>query len=116
MDLMDYVKELFDIGFVPIRDEHSELFNSGIYDDYLALKIICMENTTTDVYIAFDPDTFEPKGYEIFGFFIDKKDVFTIKDAKSKISALQEYIHGLDAIKYKLQPFIDKYNLKEIKE
>lgn len=73
MDLMDYVKELFDIGFVLVKNEHSELFNGGIYDDYLALKIVCMENTTTDVYIAFDPDTFEPKGYEIFGFFIDKK-------------------------------------------
>lgn len=116
MDLMDYVKELFDIGFVPVKNEHSELFNSGIYDDYLALKIVCMENTTTDVYIAFDPDTFEPKGYEIFGFFIDKKDVFTKKDAENKIETLQDFIRGLDTIEYKLQPFIDKYNLKEIKE
>ena len=116
MDVMDYIKELFDIGFVPVRDEHSELFNSGIYDDYLALKISCMDDITPDIYIAFDPATLEPKGYEIFGFFIDKKDVFTIKDAEDKIEALQDFIHGLDTMKYKLQPFIDKYNLKEIKE
>lgn len=112
--LVKYIQELFEIDFVPVSN-HGEIIEDGIYDNYLCIQFTIPGEERIEFYLGVDPETYEPKIYELYGNCDLNKDIYTIEQAQMQISKLDDFINDLQHYKAVIKPFTDKYNLKEYK-
>lgn len=111
-------KELNEIGLKRISFDNGSAYTRCFIKDYIMIKFESLKYPTTYVYFYTSQEKFYKGEYCYYALdsycFVGK--VYDIYDANKGIKKLKKFKKRLEKIKADLQPVLEKYNLKELKE